>query len=100
MRVLVTGVSGFVGGHLAEHLIESGDLIVGLEVSHLREVERWVLSWGAECIAVEPAELKERVARSLAEAASRYMMTAGLSGRPTIAPSANPDSPTEVTACL
>jgi GDP-4-dehydro-6-deoxy-D-mannose reductase len=33
MRVLVTGVSGFVGGHLAEHLIESGDLIVGLSAS-------------------------------------------------------------------
>ncbi len=33
MRALVTGVSGFVGGHLAEHLIESGDLVVGLSAS-------------------------------------------------------------------
>ena len=30
MRSLVTGISGFVGGHLAEHLLESGDLVVGL----------------------------------------------------------------------
>lgn len=30
MRSLVTGISGFVGGHLAEHLADSGDAIVGL----------------------------------------------------------------------
>lgn len=30
MRVLVTGVSGFVGGHLVEHLVGSGDQVVGL----------------------------------------------------------------------
>jgi GDP-4-dehydro-6-deoxy-D-mannose reductase len=33
MRALVTGISGFVGGHLAEHLIEQGDLVVGISAS-------------------------------------------------------------------
>lgn len=30
MRALVTGISGFVGGHLTDHLVEMGDLVVGL----------------------------------------------------------------------
>jgi GDP-4-dehydro-6-deoxy-D-mannose reductase len=33
VRALVTGASGFVGGHLAEHLIAEGDLVVGLSTS-------------------------------------------------------------------
>jgi GDP-4-dehydro-6-deoxy-D-mannose reductase len=30
MRALLTGISGFVGGHLTEHLVAEGDLVVGL----------------------------------------------------------------------
>ena len=33
MRVLVTGITGFVGTHLAEHLAAEGDLVVGLSQS-------------------------------------------------------------------
>jgi predicted DNA-binding transcriptional regulator YafY len=47
-------------------------LLVSLEVGHLREVERWALSWGADCEVLEPPELRERMARILSEATGLY----------------------------
>ncbi len=49
-----------------------GNLIVSLAVSHLREVERWVLSWGADCEVLGPPELREGVAAEAARIAARY----------------------------
>jgi GDP-4-dehydro-6-deoxy-D-mannose reductase len=34
MRALITGGKGFVGGHLAKHLIEQGDEVVIIDVEH------------------------------------------------------------------
>jgi nucleoside-diphosphate-sugar epimerase len=31
MRVVITGAAGFLGSHLAEHLLESGDEVVGID---------------------------------------------------------------------
>jgi proteasome accessory factor B len=46
-----------------------GGLVLRLEVSDLREVKRWVLSWGAECAVLEPAELRQEI-----EAEARRMI--------------------------
>jgi predicted DNA-binding transcriptional regulator YafY len=49
-----------------------GDLIVSLEVGHLREVERFALSWGALCEVMEPPELRKRMAREFSRVAAYY----------------------------
>jgi GDP-4-dehydro-6-deoxy-D-mannose reductase len=64
MRALVTGVSGFVGGHLAEHLVAEGDLVVGLSASG-----RWPgeLAHLAKTVRIEPFDLVEKDEDELAE---------------------------------
>jgi GDP-4-dehydro-6-deoxy-D-mannose reductase len=54
MRALVTGISGFVGGHLAEHLLASGDTVAGLSASG-----RWPdsLAHLAGIVAIETCDL-------------------------------------------
>ena len=52
-----------------------GGVILSFVVSHLREVERFALSWGPDCVVIAPDELRDRVARGLAEAADRYRAT-------------------------
>ncbi|HEY2157664.1 MAG TPA: transcriptional regulator [Isosphaeraceae bacterium] len=49
-----------------------GSLVIRLEVSHLREVERWALSWGPDCEVLGPRELRDRVARAVAATAALY----------------------------
>ena len=60
--------------HASQSTEETGDggLILGLMVGHLREVERFALSWGASCEVLEPSELRERMALAASEAARYY----------------------------
>lgn len=50
-----------------------GGLILTFELSHLQEIARWALSWGCECLVLEPEELRARVAREASESAARYL---------------------------
>lgn len=72
MRALVTGVSGFVGGHLVEHLIAEGDLVVGLSASgrwpaDLTHLERTVRIEAFDLVEQAEAELAELVHRKQPE---------------------------------
>ena len=72
MRALVTGVSGFVGGHLVEHLIAEGDLVVGLSASgrwpaDLAHLERTVRIEAFDLVERDEAELAELVRRKQPE---------------------------------
>jgi GDP-4-dehydro-6-deoxy-D-mannose reductase len=68
MRALVTGVTGFVGGHLAEHLVAEGDLVVGLSASG-----RWPASLVhlGKTVRIEPFNLVEQDEAELAELVRR-----------------------------
>ena len=69
MRAIVTGISGFVGGHLAEHLLESGDTVVGLSAGG-----RWPEALGhlASRVRIERQDLADgEAAEALAETIAR-----------------------------
>jgi predicted DNA-binding transcriptional regulator YafY len=59
-----------------------GDLLVTFEVSHLREVERLVLTWAPECEALEPPELRAKVAQALSAAAKVHRRSKRLLNSP------------------
>lgn len=72
MRALVIGVSGFVGGHLAEHLIDSGDLVVGLSESgqwpsELAQLARHVRIEAFDLVHGSEADLAALIARKQPE---------------------------------
>jgi predicted DNA-binding transcriptional regulator YafY len=46
-------------------------LIVRFHVTDLREIKRWVLSWGAECEVLQPRELCELIVRDLCHILNR-----------------------------
>jgi GDP-4-dehydro-6-deoxy-D-mannose reductase len=68
MRALVTGVSGFVGGHLAEHLVAEGDLVVGLSASGRWPAE---LAHVAKSVRIERFDLVEQDEAELADLVRR-----------------------------
>jgi len=72
MRAMVTGISGFVGGHLAEHLLESGDSVFGLsnsgrwpgDLAHLAEKVRIE---ACDLAGVSQEEMTDRIVRERPE---------------------------------
>ncbi len=72
MRTLITGASGFVGGHLVEHLAASGDMIVGLSSSGrwpkpLAHLDRLARIEACDLTEVDEADLAELLARKQPE---------------------------------
>lgn len=63
--------------HASQRLIESGDGAVELVlcISHLTDVQRWVLSWGSHAEALAPKELRTAIAGEILTQATRYKQT-------------------------
>jgi GDP-4-dehydro-6-deoxy-D-mannose reductase len=73
MRALVTGITGFVGGHLTEHLTAQGDHVVGISASGrwpigLEEIGRSVLIEPFDLAGTDDPGLADLLARQRPEA--------------------------------
>ena len=52
---------------------KDGGVVLTMKVTTLLEVKRWVLSFGAECEVLEPAQLRREIKHDADEMASRYV---------------------------
>jgi GDP-4-dehydro-6-deoxy-D-mannose reductase len=73
VRALVTGASGFVGGHLCEHLTATGDLVVGISASgrwptDLGRLNQSVRLESCDLLDIEESDLADLVRRKQPEA--------------------------------
>ena len=73
MRALVTGISGFVGGHLTEYLLAEGDLVVGLSASgrwpeSLAHLDRVARIEPCDLAEIDEADLADLIVRKQPEA--------------------------------
>jgi predicted DNA-binding transcriptional regulator YafY len=71
---------------------EDGALLMSLEVSHLREVERFVLSWLPDCEVLEPVALRQRLARTLGDSLTRHLHPAAQPSKQATKPAGNAKS--------
>lgn len=56
--------------------LRNGGIELCLTLGNLQEIERWILSWGSHAQALEPAELKERIAKTVSALAETYCAAA------------------------
>jgi len=52
--------------------LQDGGIELSLTLGNLEEIERWILSWGSHAEVLAPAELKERISRTVSTLADTY----------------------------
>jgi predicted DNA-binding transcriptional regulator YafY len=50
----------------------NSEIVVSLRISHLLDVQRWVLSWGSHAEALAPKELRDSIAHEIVALSPRY----------------------------
>jgi len=77
--------SAGVAGRVAEKIwhrsqqtesLPGGELILRFQLSDLREVKGWILSWGAEVVVLEPEELRRQVQGETRQVLRKYRRNA------------------------
>jgi proteasome accessory factor B len=56
--------------------LRDGGAELSMTLGNLEEIERWILSWGSHAEVLEPAELKQRIAKTILALANTYRTAA------------------------